>query len=100
VHLCVQFSLFFREEFIRLKVLLFEKLLLNATSNYTKIAVLFMTADTANQTIISQLEPITGYTSFQKRNIFWPTGNDAASYVEFWEDCVAGQATGLQHCCR
>jgi hypothetical protein len=36
----------------------------------TKIPVLFMTA-TANQTILSQLEHITGYT-FENHNMFWP----------------------------
>jgi hypothetical protein len=69
-HLFVQFGLFFREEFIQLKSLLFEKLLLHGTSIYTKIPILFMTA-TANQTILSQLERITGYI-FQKQNVFWP----------------------------
>jgi superfamily II DNA helicase RecQ len=69
-HLFVQFGLFFREEFIQLRVLLFQTLLLNSTSKHTKIPVLFMTA-TANQTILSQLERITGYT-FAKHNIFWP----------------------------
>jgi superfamily II DNA helicase RecQ len=38
-HLFVQFGLYFREEFIQLRVLLFETLLLNATSKYTKIPV-------------------------------------------------------------
>jgi hypothetical protein len=69
-HLFVQFGLFFREEFIQLKSLLFEKLLQYETSVYMKIPVLFMTA-TANQTILSQLERITGYT-FLKHNVFWP----------------------------
>jgi superfamily II DNA helicase RecQ len=51
-HLFIQFGLFIHEEFIQLKVLLFEKLLLTPTSAYTKIPVLFITA-TANQTIIN-----------------------------------------------
>jgi superfamily II DNA helicase RecQ len=71
--LFVQFGPFFRKEFIQLKGLLFEKLLLNPTSSYTKRPVLFMTA-TANKTIVvlSQLERITSY-SFQKQHyVFCP----------------------------
>ena len=69
-HLFVQFGLYFRDEFLQLKDLVFQKCLVDSNPKRTKIPVLFMTA-TANKTILTQLERLTGF-EFDKRNVFWP----------------------------
>ena len=70
VHLFVQFGLWFRSEFVRLKSVLFDHLRRGADSDKTLVPVLFMTA-TCDRDLLGQLEILTGLT-FLVHNIFWP----------------------------
>jgi hypothetical protein len=70
VHLFVQFDLWFRSEFVRLKSVLFDHLRHGADSEETLVPVLFMTA-TCDRDLFGQLEILTGLT-FLVNNIFWP----------------------------
>jgi hypothetical protein len=69
-HLFVQFGLYFRDEFLQLKQLVFAKCLIPNNPRFTKIPVLFMTA-TSTTTILRQLESLTGF-EFAMENVFWP----------------------------
>jgi hypothetical protein len=69
-HLVVEFGLYFRPEFVKLKSVLFRHLLVPGTANETTCPVIFMTAS-ATKLLVNQLTQLTGF-SFTPSDVFWP----------------------------
>ena len=89
VHLFVQFGLTFRQEFALLQSVLFKKLRVQASASaepsrfHTTVPVLFMTA-TCNQTMVEQIEKLSGLRFHRSSNIFWPS----ADAMHHWNVCL------------
>lgn len=80
-HLFAQFGLWFRDEFLALKALVFDPLT-NDGGRTTRVPVVFMTA-TATKVLVEQLEKITGLSFDRHLNVFWPNPKDMKSRVQY-----------------
>jgi superfamily II DNA helicase RecQ len=81
VHLFVQFGHTFCQEFALLQPVLFKKLRVLQVSPsaelsrfHTTVPVLFMTA-TCNQTMVEQIEKLSGLRFHRSSGIFWPSAD-------------------------
>jgi superfamily II DNA helicase RecQ len=80
VHLFVQFGLTFCQEFALLQSVLFKKLQVKASPSaepscfHTTVPFLFMTA-TCNQSMVAQIERLSGLRFDCSSNIFWPSAD-------------------------
>jgi superfamily II DNA helicase RecQ len=69
-HLFVQFGLYFQDEFLQIKQLVFTKCLMGTNPRCPKIPVLFLMV-ISTKTILHQLESFTGF-EVAMEDVFWP----------------------------
>jgi superfamily II DNA helicase RecQ len=80
VHFLVQLRLTFRQEFALLQLVLFKKFRVQVSPSaelsrfHTTVPVLFMTA-TCNQTMVEQIEKLSGLRFHCSSSIFWPSAD-------------------------